>query len=190
MSENEVIELFSQFGYEILKHGTHYSVFDRRLARRTVEADSLDILIDYAERIYMFPFMSETLEKTIASFKKIFGLLPDEPLSDTFKKIYGITPDRVSGEEQEQDPDQESSPVSPVTDQDTEGQEEPEPAAEPEKDSPVLYTKTCKGCGKQFQTAHKQSMYCSPACYPSNKDKQNQSEESPGKQVAVMQRPF
>lgn len=188
MSENEVIELFSQFGYEILKHGTHYSVFDRRLARRTVEADSFEILKDYAERIYMFPFMSETLEKTIDSFKKIFGLLPDEPLSDTFKKIYGITPDRVSGEEQEQDPEQESSPVSPVTDQDTEDRGEPE--SEPEKDSPVLYTKTCKGCGKQFQTAHKQSMYCSKECYPSNKEKQSQTAETAERPVAVMPRPF
>lgn len=196
MSENEVIELFSRFGYEILKHGTHYSIFDRRLARRTVETNSLDGLIDYAENIYLFPFMAETLEKTLAEFKRIYGLTPDEPLSDTFKQIYGITPEAletVTGEEQ--DPEQESSPVSPVTDSETEpdtgDQGEPEPAAEPEKDSPVLYTKTCKGCGKEFQTAHKQSMYCSPACYPSNKDKQNQSAESPEKQqVAVMQRPF
>ena len=28
MTENELIEQFSKFGYEILKHGTHYSIFD------------------------------------------------------------------------------------------------------------------------------------------------------------------
>ena len=198
MNENELIELFSRFGYEILKHGTHYSIFDRRLARRTVETNSLDGLRDYAENIYLFPFMAETLEKTLAEFKRIYGLTPDEPLSDTFKQIYGITPDAletVTGEEGQTDPEQEqeSSPVSPVTDPDTGDQDseqgEPEPE-QTEKDSPSLFTKICKGCGREFQTAHKQSMYCSPACYPSNKDKQTQTAESPEKHVAVMQRPF
>lgn len=176
MSENEVIELFSEFGYYVMKHGTHYSIFDRRLARRTVEASSFDSLKDYAENIYHLPFMAETLDKTVTAFKEI---LCPSPVTDP-KTLPAET---VTGEESVCDPDPEqeqekSAPASPET--------EPEKKPVPH----VLYTKICKGCGKEFQTAHKQSMYCSRGCYPSNKDKQNQSEESPEKQVAVMQRPF
>lgn len=190
MTENELIEQFSLFGYEILKHGSHYSIFDRRLARRTVETNSLDGLRDYAENIFLFPFMTETLEKTLTAFREM--LCPSPVTSPET-----LPEETVTGEENVSDPDpeqeQESSPASPETDSETDtgDQEEPEQEEEQtEKDSPVLFTKICKGCGKEFRTAHKQSMYCSPACYPSNKDKQNQSEESPEKQVAVMQRPF
>ncbi len=185
MTENELIEQFSLFGYEILKHGTHYSIFDRRLARRTVETNSLDGLRDYAENIFLFPFMTETLEKTLTAFREM--LCPSPVTSPE-----SLPEETVTGEEKVCDPDpeqeQESSPASPETE--TGDQGEPEPATEPETDSPTLFTKICKGCGKEFQTAHKQSMYCSPACYPSNKEKQSQSPDSPEKAVSVMQRPF
>ena len=185
MTENELIEQFSKFGYEILKHGTCYSVFDRRLARRTVEVNSFDGLKDYAENIFLFPFMSETLEKTVTAFRDMFTPSP-------VTSPENLPEETVTGEEKDCDPDpeqeQESSPASPETE--TEDQGEPEPATEPETDSPTLFTKICKGCGREFQTAHKQSMYCSPACYPSNKEKQSQSPDSPEKAVSVMQRPF
>ena len=89
-------------------------------------------------------------------------------------------------EPQKQEPEQkqESSPASPEPET-----AEPEPVPQ-QKDSPVLYTKICKGCGKEFQTIHRQSMYCSSACYPSNKEKQqSQTTESPEKASAV-QRPI
>ena len=175
MSEKELINQYTEFGYLVKKYGNKYSIFDKRLARRTAEADNLEQLSNYAEKILLFPFMKETLEKTV----------------DTFSEMYArMYPEIVTGEEQEQDPEQESSPVSPVTDQDTEDQEEPEPAAEQEKDSPVLYTKTCKGCGKQFQTAHKQSMYCSPACYPSSKKEKKSQEVEQESGCSVLPRPF
>ena len=185
MSENELIEQFSEFGYYVMKHGTCYSVFDRRLARRTVEVNSLESLKDYAENIFLFPFMSETLEKTVTAFRDMFT-----PSPVTIPE--NLPEETVTGEEEVCDPDpeqeQESSPASPETE--TEDQGEPEPAEEPETDSPTLFTKICKGCGREFQTAHKQSMYCSPACYPSNKEKQSPSPDSPEKAVSVMQRPF
>ena len=185
MSENELIELFSKFGYEILKHGTHFSVFDRRLSRRTVEVNSLESLKDYAENIFCFNSRLEMLEKTVSAFQDV--LCPSPVTSPET-----LPEETVTGEEEVCDPDpeqeQESSPASPETE--TGDQGEPETAAEPETDSPTLFTKICKGCGKEFQTAHKQSMYCSPACYPSNKEKQSQSPESPEKPVTVMQRPF
>lgn len=183
MTENELIEQFSKFGYEILKHGNHYSVFDRRIARRTIETNSLDGLKDYAENIFCFNSRLEILEKTVSAFQDV--LCPSPVTSPET-----LPEETVTGEEEVCDPDpeqeQESSPVSPVTYQDTEDQEEPEP----EKDSPVLYTKTCKGCGKQFQTAHKQSMYCSPACYPSSKKEKKSQEVEQESGCSVLPRPF
>lgn len=181
MNEKKLIEQFSLFGYEILKHGTHYSIFDRRTARRVSEAESLEKLSTYAQKYLMFDFWSETLQRTLAAFRDILSPSPvttPDPMPE----------ESVTGEEKVSDPEpeqeQESSPASPEPET-----AEPEPVPQ-QKDSPVLYTKICKGCGKEFQTAHKQSMYCSPACYPSNKEKQqSQTTESPEKASAV-QRPI
>ena len=183
MSEKELIEQFSLFGYEILKHGTHYSIFDRRLARRIVEVNSLKSLKDYAENIFVFPFMTETLQKTISKFEEMFSPSPVTiPESLPEETVTGEEKDSDPEPEQEQEQEETTAPVSPETEQKTEPEKKP--------DSPVLYTKTCIGCGKEFQTKHKQSMYCSPACYPSNKEKQqSQTTESPEKASAV-QRPI
>ena len=186
MSENELIELFSKFGYEILKHANHYSVFDRRIARRTIETNSLDGLKDYAENIFCFNSRLEILEKTVSAFQDV--LCPSPVTSSVTLREESVT-GKEDGEETDGDPDPEqeqeetTAPVSPET-------EPEEPTAKPETDSPTLFTKICKGCGREFQTAHKQSMYCSPACYPSNKEKPSQSPKSPEKPVAVLQRPF
>ena len=184
MTEKELIEQFSLFGYEILKHGTHYSIFDRRISRRTVETNSLDGLKDYAENIFLFPFLTETLEKTLTVFREI--LCPSPVTSQET-----LPEETVTGEKNVCDPDpeqeQESSPDPSETD--TGDQEEPEQAEEQtENDSTVLFTKICKGCGKKFQTPHKQSMYCSSSCYPSNKGKLSQSPENSENTVAVMKK--
>lgn len=182
MSENELIELFSKFGFEILKHGTHFSVFDRRLCRRTIEVNSLESLKDYAENVFCFISRLEIMEKTVSAFRDVLCPSPVTnpetlPAESVTGKEDGKETDGDLDPEQEQE--ETTAPVSPET----------EPT-EPETDSPALFTKICKGCGREFQTAHKQSMYCSPACYPSNKEKQSQSPKSPEKPVAVMQRPF
>lgn len=178
MSENEVIELFSQFGYCVRKFGDKYSVFDRRIVRRIGEYSSLSELQRFAEIMHL-EFFEETFERTIKEFERILS-----PVTDPESQPAPVTGEEKQSDldpEQEQEQEETTAPVSPETEQ----------KDNPEKDSPVLYlyTKTCKGCGKEFQTAHKQSMYCSPACYPSNKEKQSPSPESPSKPVAV-QRPF
>ena len=169
--EEKLIRLFDQFGYCVRKFGEKYSVFDRRIVRRIGEYSSLSELQRFAE-IMNLEFFEETFERTIKEFEKILSPV-------TIPETY---PAPVTGEEKQSDldPEQEqeetTAPVSPET--------------KPEKNPPV-YTKTCKGCGREFQTAHKQSMYCSSACYPSNKKKkQLQSPENLKTSVAVLQRPF
>lgn len=172
--EEKLIRLFDQFGYCVRKFGEKYSVFDRRIVRRIGEYSSLSELQRFAE-IMNLEFFEETFERTIKEFEKI---LSPVTIPETLPAETVIGEESVHDPEQEQE-QEEPAPVSPET--------EPEKKLVPH----VLYTKICKGCGKEFQTAHKQSMYCSPACYPSNKVKQqSQSPESPKKPIAVMQRPF
>lgn len=157
MNEKDLIDLFAKFGYYTMKHGDHFSVFDRRVSRRVFEANSLDHLAEYAE-ILCLAFLQETLQKTIEAFQQIYF-----PSPVTCSEI--LPEETVTGEEKpsaEHEQEKTTAPVSLETEQ----------QKEPEKDSPVLFTKICKGCGREFQTAHRQSMYCSPACYPSNKGQQ------------------
>lgn len=195
MTETELISLFSQFGYLVIRFGTTFSIFDRRICRRIADV-SLEELRNYAENIFSFSYLTEILEKAVEAFSDIHSQKQLEPTIVEAEPEAHEDQDEVEHFEPEQEPEQEqeSAPALPVIDSKTGDQDsdqgETEPATIPEKIPPVLYTKTCKGCGKEFQTAHKQSMYCSPACYPSSKSKQGQSEEFPEKPVAVMQRPF
>ena len=177
MTEQELISLFDRFGYSVLKSDgkftvfnqkiEKYSIFDRRTARRVAETDSLDGLSHYANDIFCFPMWSDVLEKTIDYFKEAYSC---SPVTDPETKT---EPETVTGEEE-----------SPA---------DPEPDTEPEQtepDSPVLYTMICKGCGKEFQTPRKQVRYCSPECYPSNKEKKSPKQETPESSVSVIQRPI
>lgn len=173
MSENEVIELFSQFGYCVRKFGDKYSVFDRRIVRRIGEYSSLSELQRFAEIMHL-EFFEETFERTIKEFEKILSPVTD-PESQPVPPVTGE--EEQSDLDPEQEQEETTAPVSPET--------------KPEKNPPVLYTKACKSCGREFQTAHKQSMYCCSACYSSNKKKkQLQSPEYLKTSVAVLQRPF
>ena len=149
MSEKELINQYSEFGYLVKKYGDKYSIFDRRLGRRTAEAETFEQLSDYAEKILLFPFMAEILNKTIDTFSEMYSRMYPETAPDTVPET---VPEMVAGEKQDQE--QAPAPVSPVTDQDM-GKEIP------------VYDLICKGCGKPFQSTRKKS-YCSEACYPSN----------------------
>lgn len=154
MNEKDLTDLFAKFGYHIMKHGDHFSVFDRRVSKRVFEANSLDHLNEYAE-ILCLAFLQEALQKTLEAFQQIYF-----PSPVTCSEI--IPAETVTGEEKpsaEQEQEETTAPVSLETEQ--------------QKDRGVLFTKICKGCGREFQTAHRQSMYCSPECYPSNKEKQH-----------------
>ena len=145
MTEKELIEQFSLFGYYALKIGGKYSVFDRRNARRIYEFSNLKQLSDHAENVGAFGFWTEILNRTVQDFKEILSpvTVPEsQPEQDT-----------VTGKEQ--DPEQEDSPP-----------------AVPESG---LFEKICPTCGKTFQTPIKQRKYCSERCYPSEVAKRSKN---------------
>ena len=155
MTEKEIIAEFDKFGYSILKSDgkfsvfnqaiPKYSIFDRRIARRVAEANSLDGLLHYANDIFCFPMWSETLEKTINYFAEAYSPSPVTPESQP-------EPEPVTGKEESSDPEQE----------------EQDPPAVPEDG---LFEKICPTCGKTFRTARKQARYCCPQHYPSEMKK-------------------
>ena len=166
MTEKELIDLFDRFGYLVMKNGDLYDIFDRRIARRISDKNTLKNLSNYAENIFMLPFWTETLERTLEHFQGIYS-----PVT-----IPAVSPETVpaapaTGEETDQDPEQkqEETPAPPVIDQ---------PKVLP------VYDLVCKGCGKRFQ-ANRRKAYCSPECYPSHKDK-----KTPETGVKAMPRPF
>ena len=150
MTENEVISEFERFGYSILKAGGKYSVFDRRLARRVSEHNTLEQLAKYGKDILLHDFMTETLEKTINVFKEMFSPVTTPPETQPEPES-----DPVTGEEQ--DPEQEETPLPPAV---------------PESE---LFEKICPTCGKTFQTPIKQRKYCSERCYPSEVAKRSKN---------------
>ena len=115
MTEKELISEFDRFGYSILKSDgkftvfnqkiAKYSIFDRRIARRVAETDSLDGLAHYANDIFSFPTWSEVFEKTVDYFKEAYSC---SPVTD---------PEPVTGEKEQSEPEQEDKtpPAIPET---------------------------------------------------------------------------
>lgn len=99
MTENELISQYSEFGYFVGKFGSSYSIFDRRLARRIAETNSFEELSNYAEKILLFPFMAETLKKTVDMF------------SDMYSQMYPKTATENDTEKATADPEQEATSV-------------------------------------------------------------------------------
>ena len=105
MTEKELISEFDRFGYSILKSDGNvyvhqqkiekYSIFDRRIARRVAETDSLEGLAHYANDIFNFPMWSEVYEKTVDYFIKEFSCSPV------------TVPEPVTGKKEQSEPEQE-----------------------------------------------------------------------------------